>query len=63
MSKSKKFLALGLLSGGLMFQMGCLSTWFNAALVGLPGTVLAEWLTDNDAVFDLFPDGGGTTTE
>ena len=58
MSKAKKCFALTLLSGGIMFQLGgCLGGWFNAAIAGLPGTIVAEFLLDNDGIFDLFEDG------
>ena len=61
MRKMKKGAALALLSGATLFQ-GCLGDWFNAALQGLPGTLFAEWLLDNDAIFDLF-EGGNVAAE
>ena len=57
MRKAKIGALLMLLSGSTLFG-GCLGGWFNAAIKGLPGTILAEWLTDNDSIFDLFEDGG-----
>jgi hypothetical protein len=63
MTRTKKCCALALLSGGLMFQLGCLGGWFNAAIAGLPGTIIAEWLLDNDSVFDLFEDGNVAAAE
>jgi len=56
MRKMKMGALLAALSGSTLFG-GCLGGWFNAALQGIPGTVVAEWLLDNDGVFDLFPDG------
>jgi uncharacterized membrane protein YeaQ/YmgE (transglycosylase-associated protein family) len=57
MRNAKKSVLFALLAGGTMFQ-GCLGGWFNWMIQGIPGTVVAEWLLDNDGVFDLFPDGG-----
>lgn len=56
MRKAKMGALLMMLSGSTLFG-GCLGGWFNAALQGIPGTLLAEWLVDNDGVFDLFEDG------
>ena len=57
MRKVKMGALLTMLSGATLFG-GCLGSWWNAAIQGLPGTIIAEWLTDNDGIFDLFEDGG-----
>lgn len=57
MRKMKKG-ALVLMLGGSTLFGGCLGGWWNAALQGIPGTLLTEFLTDNDGFFDLFEDGG-----
>lgn len=57
MRKVKMGALLAMLSGSTLFG-GCLGGWFNAALAGIPGTLLTEFLLDNDGIFDLFEDGG-----
>jgi hypothetical protein len=55
-----KGLALAL-SAGMMFQFsGCLQTVWRAFWTTLPIYAVTEGVTDNNAVFDLFPDGPGT---
>jgi len=61
MRKSKK-VTLFVLATGMMFQFGCLGQYLNFAVQGLPGTILAEFLTDNDSIFDLFEDGAESST-
>jgi hypothetical protein len=56
-SKTVKRFVMVALTGTLLQFGGCLGTWFSAALQGLPGTILAEFLLDNDSIFDLFEDG------
>jgi len=60
MRKVKLGALMAMLGGSTLFG-GCLGGWFQAALTGIPGTVVAEWLLDNDSVFDLFEDGAVTT--
>jgi len=60
---TKKGAALAALAGSFLFFGGCLGGWFNAAIAGLPGTIIAEWLLDNDNVFDLFEDGNVAAAE
>lgn len=58
MKKNKKFAVLSILAAGTLFQFGgCFSGWLNSLIPGLAGSLLAEFLTDNDAIFDLFEDG------
>jgi hypothetical protein len=52
--------ALVLLATGSLFQLGCLTDWFWNVAINFPGTMLYEWLLDNDAVYDLFEDGNTT---
>ncbi len=59
MTKAKKCFALALLSGGMMFQLGCLGGIFNQMLSGIPIYLASEFLLDNNNIFDLFPDGPG----
>ena len=54
-----KTVALATIAGGTVLGGGCIGglpwqqlLWFSAAEIGL------EFVTDNDAVFDLFCDGG-----
>jgi hypothetical protein len=54
-----KGLALAL-TVGTVFQSGCLQTIWQAFWTTLPIYALTEGVTDNNAVFDLFPDGPGT---
>lgn len=61
MRKSKKAM-LFVLASGMVFQFGCLGQYFSFVAQGLPGTIVAEWLLDNDSVFDLFEDGATATT-
>ena len=58
MRKAKMGALLVALSGAMLFSGGgCLGGWWQAALRGLPGTLVAEFLLDNGNVFDLFPSG------
>lgn len=57
MKRNSKMLALILSTGAMLPMWGCLGQYFSYAVQGLPGTILAEWLTDNDSIFDLFEDG------
>lgn len=57
MKKTKKA-ALVALAGTMMAFGGCIGGWWQAAIAGLPGTIIAEFLLDNDSIFDLFEDGG-----
>jgi len=63
MKKNSKKAALVLLASGCLFQLGCLGQYFSFAVQGLPGTILAEFLLDNDSIFDLFEDGGEAAAE
>ena len=56
MRKVKMGALFAMLGGSTLFG-GCLGGWWQAALAGLPGTIIAEWVLDNDGVFDLFEDG------
>jgi len=47
--------AIALLGTVLQFG-GCVGQIWNAFWQGLPGYLLTEFVTDNDAVFDLFAD-------
>jgi len=56
--KKIKMVALATIAGGTVLGGGCIGglpwqqlLWFSAAEIGL------EFVTDNDAVFDLFEDG------
>lgn len=56
--KKIKTVALATIAGGTVLGGGCIGglpwqqlLWFSAAEIGL------EFVTDNDAVFDLFEDG------
>ena len=56
-----KTVALATIAGGAVLGGGCIGglpwqqlLWFSAAEIGL------EFVTDNDAVFDLFEDGAET---
>ena len=60
MRKMKKGALLAALMGTTLF-VGCLGSYFSYALKNLPGAAIAQFLIDNNAVFDLFPDGGTTT--
>ena len=60
MNKIKK-IALAALAGGVVFGGGCIP-WRNVVITGLVTTGW-EWVTDNDAVFDLFEDGNVTAEE
>ena len=57
MRKVKMGALLAMLSGSTLFA-GCLGSYFGWVVQGLPGSVISEWLLDNDGVFDLFEDGG-----
>ena len=59
--RTVKMAAMAVLASGCMFQFVCLGDWFNMAWRNLPGNIATEWLTDNDAIFDLFEDGNVTT--
>ncbi len=59
MRKKKLGALLMLLSGSTMFG-GCLGSYWNALLSGLPGSILTEFLTDNGGIWDIFPDGPAT---
>jgi hypothetical protein len=52
MSKFSKFVGL-VLAGGVCLQW---ATCVNAIVNNLPVTLLLEFLTDNNGVFDLFTD-------
>ena len=57
MRRSMKIVGM-LLAGGMMFQFGgCLGGVLNSVVRSLPGALAAEYLLDNDGVFDLFEDG------
>ena len=62
MRKMKMSAVVALLSGATLFQ-GCLGQYFSWIAQGLPGTLIAEWLLDNDSVFDLFEDGAEAAAE
>lgn len=57
--RKKSFKVAALLAcAGTVFQLGgCLGGIVQASIQGLPGTILSEFLLDNDALFDLFEDG------
>lgn len=57
--RKKSFKVVALLAcTGTVFQLGgCLGTIVQASIQGIPGTVLTEFLLDNDGFFDLFEDG------
>ncbi len=63
--KKIKMVALATIAGGTVLGGGCIGglpwqqlLWFSAAEIGL------EFVTDNDAVFDLFEDGAvGTAAD
>ena len=55
MRKMKVTAMLALLSGSTLFA-GCLGDYLSWAAQGLPGSILSEWLLDNNGIFDLFPD-------
>ena len=59
MRKMKIGALLAMLGGSTLFA-GCLGDYFSWIAQGLPGSVISEWLLDNNSVFDLFPDGGTT---
>ncbi len=52
----KKTLAVLLLGTTFGFGGGCIGNLFQQFIVTLPVTLLTEFVTDNDTVFDLFPD-------
>jgi hypothetical protein len=54
--KTVKAAAAIALFGTVLQFGGCIGSWFNMIWTNLPGAVLTEFLTDNDSVFDLFPD-------
>jgi len=54
--KTMKAAATIALLGTVLQFGGCIGRWFNMVWANLPGTVIMEFLTDNDAVFDLFED-------
>jgi len=56
MSKTKKAV-LTVLAGGFMAMGGCVN--WQSLLLNAAQTTLIEWVTDNNNVFDLFPDGPG----
>jgi hypothetical protein len=62
MKKSVLAKGVGLaLLAGTMFQFsGCLQTVWQAFWTTLPIYAVTEGVTDNNAVFDLLPDGPGT---
>jgi len=62
MRNVKKGAMLALLSGAMLFQ-GCLGGWWSWVLQGVGGSLVTEWLTDNDGVFDLFEDGDVAAAE
>ena len=55
--RSVKATAMMILASGCLFQFGCLGSVFTAAWRGLPGSILGEFIIDNDTIFDLFEDG------
>ena len=61
MRRMKKGALLLALSGTTLFA-GCLGDYFDWVVQGLPGSVLTEFLLDNNGLFDLFPDDGSTST-
>ncbi len=62
MRKMKKSALLAALAGTTFF-FGCLGSYFSYVAQGLPGTILAEFLLDNDSIFDLFEDGAEAAAE
>ena len=54
--KTVKAAAAIALFGTVLQFGGCIGSWFNMIWKNLPGAVLTEFITDNDSVFDLFPD-------
>ena len=56
MRKMKMGALLAALSGATLFG-GCLGGWLSYAVKNLPGAVIAQYLTDNDGVFDVVEDG------
>ena len=50
-------------AGGALLQIGCGGDWWTQALQMSAVAVGVEFLTDNDAVFDLFQDDFGTGTQ
>jgi len=56
MKRVKKSVLFAVLAGGTMFG-GCLGDWWGWVIQGVGGSVVAEFLTDNDGFFDLFEDG------
>lgn len=57
MSKNKMKVAALLVLCGSVFQFGgCFGGLFNRTLQALPAGIIADFVTDNDGVFDLFQD-------
>ena len=58
--RTVKATAMTILASGCLFQLGCLNLGgiFNSMLRSAPVYAALEWAADNDAVFDLFEDGG-----
>jgi len=63
MSKKLKKACALTVAGGMLFQLGCLSSdLLYQAAIAVGAGVTADFLTDNDSVFDLFQDDFGTGT-
>ena len=62
--RTVKMTAMAVLASGCMFGIGCLNLGgiFGTTLRAVPAYAALSFLTDNNAIFDLFPDGGATTT-
>ena len=54
--RTVKATAMAILASGCLFQLGCLNVGglWNAVWRGAPVYVALEYLTDNNAVYDLF---------
>lgn len=66
MSKKTRRAAFSVLAGSMLFGGGCLSLggFFNPRRLAteLFFQAAGEFVIDNNAVFDLFPDGGAAAT-
>jgi len=54
--KNFKMFAIVACAGTLLQFGGCFGGLFNRTLQALPAGIIADFVTDNDGVFDLFQD-------